>query len=72
MAQPPSLAQLSGAPVFNTKAVALETSVPPDTFRAWERRYGVPRPQRTKVGTGSTRSATLRLFAGCATVLPKA
>ena len=50
MAQPPSLALLSGAPVFNTKAVALETSVPPDTFRAWERRYGVPRPQRTQGG----------------------
>lgn len=50
MAQPPSLAQLSAAPVFNTKAVALETSVPPDTFRAWERRYGVPRPQRTQGG----------------------
>jgi methanogenic corrinoid protein MtbC1 len=50
MAQPPSLTQLSAAPVFNTKAVALETSVPPDTFRAWERRYGVPRPQRTQGG----------------------
>lgn len=50
MAQPPALGQLSSAPVFNTKAVALETSVPPDTFRAWERRYGVPRPQRTQGG----------------------
>jgi methanogenic corrinoid protein MtbC1 len=50
MAIPPSLTQLSLAPVFNTKAVALETSVPPDTFRAWERRYGVPRPQRTQGG----------------------
>jgi methanogenic corrinoid protein MtbC1 len=50
MAIPPSLTQLSLAPVFNTKAVALETSVPPDTFRAWERRYGVPCPQRTQGG----------------------
>lgn len=50
MAIPPSLKQLSLAPVFNTKAVALETTVPPDTFRAWERRYGVPRPQRTQGG----------------------
>jgi methanogenic corrinoid protein MtbC1 len=50
MAQPPSIAQLSAAPVFNTKAVAIETEVPPDTFRAWERRYGVPRPQRTAGG----------------------
>jgi methanogenic corrinoid protein MtbC1 len=50
MAQPPPLAQLSTAPVFNTKAVARETGVPADTFRAWERRYGVPRPQRTPGG----------------------
>jgi MerR family transcriptional regulator, light-induced transcriptional regulator len=50
MAQPPSLAQFSAAPVFNTKAVARETSVPADTFRAWERRYGMPRPQRTPGG----------------------
>src|SRR5690242_13335197 len=50
MAQPPPLAQLSTSPVFNTKAVARETGVPADTFRAWERRYGVPRPQRTPGG----------------------
>jgi methanogenic corrinoid protein MtbC1 len=50
MAQPPVLAQLSTSPVFNTKAVARETGVPADTFRAWERRYGVPRPQRTAGG----------------------
>jgi methanogenic corrinoid protein MtbC1 len=36
--------------VFNTKAVARETGVPADTFRAWERRYGVLRPQRTEGG----------------------
>jgi methanogenic corrinoid protein MtbC1 len=50
MAQPPSLAQLSTSPVFNTKAVARDTGVPADTFRAWERRYGVPRPQRSTGG----------------------
>src|SRR3954471_24902424 len=50
MAQPPPLGQLSTAPVFNTKAVAYETGVPADTFRAWERRYGMPRPQRTAGG----------------------
>lgn len=50
MAQPPPLAHLSTAPVFNTKAVARETGVPADTFRAWERRYGMPRPQRTPGG----------------------
>ena len=50
MAQPPLLEQFSTAPVFNTKAVARDTGVPADTFRAWERRYGVPRPQRTPGG----------------------
>jgi methanogenic corrinoid protein MtbC1 len=50
MAQPSPLGQLSTAPVFNTKAVARETGVPADTFRAWERRYGMPRPQRTAGG----------------------
>ena len=50
MAHPPALGQLSTSPVFNTKAVARETGVPADTFRAWERRYGVPRPQRTAGG----------------------
>ena len=42
--------QYSTAPVFNTKAVVHETGVPADTFRAWERRYGIPRPQRTAGG----------------------
>lgn len=46
----PVLRSLSIAPVFNTKAVALETGVPADTFRAWERRYHVPQPQRTAGG----------------------
>lgn len=50
MAQPPQLEQFSNAPVFNTKAVARDTGVPADTFRAWERRYGMPRPQRTPGG----------------------
>jgi methanogenic corrinoid protein MtbC1 len=50
MAHPPSLGPFSTQPVFNTKAVARETGVPADTFRAWERRYGVPHPQRTDGG----------------------
>jgi MerR family transcriptional regulator, light-induced transcriptional regulator len=50
MAHPPSLSQLSRSPIFNTKAVARETGVPADTFRAWERRYGIPHPQRTPGG----------------------
>jgi DNA-binding transcriptional MerR regulator len=34
-------------PLFNIRAVSQETGVPADTIRAWERRYGFPRPQRT-------------------------
>jgi methanogenic corrinoid protein MtbC1 len=44
------LAQFSTTPLYNTKAVAQETGVPADTFRAWERRYGVPHPHRTDGG----------------------
>lgn len=39
--------RLSPEPIYNTRAVVQRTSVPADTFRAWERRYGVPRPTRT-------------------------
>ena len=34
-------------PTFNLKAVVRETGLKPDTIRAWERRYGVPKPRRT-------------------------
>lgn len=34
-------------PLYNTRAVVLTTGVPADTIRAWERRYGLPRPFRT-------------------------
>jgi MerR family transcriptional regulator, light-induced transcriptional regulator len=47
MAHLSQLGTLSERPLFNTKAVARKTGVPADTFRTWERRYGVPRPQRT-------------------------
>jgi MerR family transcriptional regulator, light-induced transcriptional regulator len=50
MAHQLALSPFSNQPVFNTKAVARETGVPADTFRAWERRYGVPHPQRTDGG----------------------
>lgn len=50
MAQQHFLSQFSDKPRYNTKAVAQETGVPADTFRAWERRYGVPQPQRTEGG----------------------
>ena len=39
--------RLATRPVYNTRAVALRTGVPADTFRAWERRYGIPSPART-------------------------
>lgn len=37
-------------PIFNLKAVLKETGLGADTLRAWERRYGVPTPQRTPGG----------------------
>ena len=40
----------SDVPTFNLKAVVRETGLKPDTIRAWERRYGVPRPRRTSGG----------------------
>src|SRR4030042_4721348 len=35
---------------FNVKAVVRETGLKPDTLRAWERRYRLPRPERTAGG----------------------
>ncbi|MFN8446629.1 MAG: MerR family transcriptional regulator [Caldilineaceae bacterium] len=37
-------------PIFNLKAVVQETGIKPDTLRAWERRYDLPKPQRTESG----------------------
>jgi len=37
-------------PSFNLKVVVRETGVKPDALRAWERRYGLPQPQRTSGG----------------------
>jgi DNA-binding transcriptional MerR regulator len=41
---------VSTTPVFNLKVVLKETGLPADTLRAWERRYGLPVPQRTPGG----------------------
>jgi len=41
---------LSKNPAFNLKAVLQETNIAADTLRAWERRYGLPMPQRTAGG----------------------
>ena len=37
-------------PIFNLNAVVQETGIKPDTLRAWERRYGLPNPQRSEGG----------------------
>ena len=41
---------LSKNPAFNLKAVLQDTNIAADTLRAWERRYGLPMPQRTAGG----------------------
>jgi DNA-binding transcriptional MerR regulator/methylmalonyl-CoA mutase cobalamin-binding subunit len=40
----------SKTPTFNMKVVVQETGIKPDTLRAWERRYGLPNPERTSGG----------------------
>jgi DNA-binding transcriptional MerR regulator/methylmalonyl-CoA mutase cobalamin-binding subunit len=35
---------------FNLKAVVKQTGLKPDTLRAWERRYGLPTPERSSGG----------------------
>lgn len=37
-------------PTYNLKAVVKETGLKADTLRAWERRYGLPSPERTPSG----------------------
>lgn len=37
-------------PRFNLGYVVRETNIKPDTLRAWERRYGLPSPERTDGG----------------------
>ena len=39
-----------GGPRFNLKAVVKQTGLKPDTLRAWERRYGLPTPERSSGG----------------------
>jgi MerR family transcriptional regulator, light-induced transcriptional regulator len=40
----------SKLPSFNLKVVIQETGIKPHTLRAWERRYGLPQPERTPGG----------------------
>jgi len=46
----PVLTGLDLIPTYNLKAVVKETGIKPDTLRAWERRYGLPEPERTAGG----------------------
>ena len=41
---------ISKSPAFNLKVVLKETGLAADTLRAWERRYGLPMPERTAGG----------------------
>lgn len=41
---------MSDEPMLNIKAVSNATGIDPVTLRAWERRYGVPDPQRADQG----------------------
>ena len=41
---------LSQTPAYNIKVVLNKTGIAADTLRAWERRYGLPVPQRTQGG----------------------
>lgn len=44
------MTSLSENPAYNLKVVVNETGIKPDTLRAWERRYGLPNPNRTSGG----------------------
>jgi DNA-binding transcriptional MerR regulator len=44
------LSALSDKPVYNVKAVCLRTGISAATLRAWERRYGLPSPNRSLQG----------------------
>jgi len=41
---------ISRSPAYNLKVVLKETGLGADTLRAWERRYGLPTPDRTSGG----------------------
>ena len=45
-----AMASTDSEPTYNLKAVVRETGLKPDTVRVWERRYGLPQPERTAGG----------------------
>jgi len=42
------MSEINSTPTFNLGVVIQETGINADTLRAWERRYGLPRPARTE------------------------
>lgn len=44
------MSEINKTPTYNLKVVIQETGLKADTLRAWERRYGLPNPQRTAGG----------------------
>ncbi len=44
----PSIAEAPDDPKYNIKAVSEQTGIPPVTLRAWERRYRLLKPRRTR------------------------
>jgi methanogenic corrinoid protein MtbC1 len=50
VAKDQTVAESASKNTYNMKVVLQETGVKPDTLRAWERRYGLPAPQRSKGG----------------------
>ena len=44
------MSKASQDPAYNLKVILHTTGIKPDTLRAWERRYGLPRPQRSAGG----------------------
>jgi MerR family transcriptional regulator, light-induced transcriptional regulator len=44
------MASMRVEPLYNLKAVVQQTGLKPDTLRAWERRYGMPTPERSEGG----------------------
>ena len=44
------MANIEHKPTYNLGVVVQETGVKPDTLRAWERRYGLPDPERSEGG----------------------
>ncbi|MBS3752957.1 MAG: MerR family transcriptional regulator [Anaerolineales bacterium] len=45
-----TMSTLEETPTYNLGVVVQETGINPDTLRAWERRYGLPQPERTEGG----------------------